>query len=51
LGEIPLDFNYTDGKQASLGKERFVGTFVDIQRAMGVGGMEEPKVAVSNRLG
>lgn len=51
LGKIPLDINNTNREQASLVKERFVGTFVDVQRTMGVGRVEEPKVTVSNRVG
>lgn len=48
LGKVALDIDHTNGQQTGLGEKSLVGTFVDVQRAMGIRSVEEPEVAIPN---
>lgn len=51
LGKVAFDIDYTNRQQTGLGEKSLVGTFVNVQRAVGIRSVEEPEVAVPNWIG
>lgn len=49
-GKVALNADDSDGEEAGLVEKSLVGTTINVDSAVGVGGMEEPEVTVADGL-